>query len=307
MSFNRRDFLKFNLLLLASPLMLTSEQNSVAISNHISIFDILNSLPFSKEIKKEIGYRIWLQKKYGYDALKREVPLHRFHKENLNFILYQGNMNDIILYHSHVPTYLDYVIVRSAYYNKMDVLHTFTTQLLGYDQELHARAIFAALANKAITTFCFLMKSNIYLSPVSHQRIYNILCSERYHTNISQLSKMLPHMHIQPTKRTKLKLSYDFNEELENFDTTKICYETIQQWITILLNCLQYILEGMEENREIDSFSAFIENNQIHIQTYKHVYPIDFIQSINASFSQYIPRLLYELVQNYEIVQFSCE
>lgn len=71
----RRTFLKLNVALLGRKLLPSIKQNSLILRerDRYDLFDLLQSIDFSKVVKKEIWLRIRLHKKYGYDANAESV------------------------------------------------------------------------------------------------------------------------------------------------------------------------------------------------------------------------------------------
>jgi len=122
---SRREFLKLNMSLFFSPSHylgidpLSIFTNPITQSHH-DLLAILERLEFSEEVKNEILYRIAIHRKYGFDSNHQAISLDRFVKENANFILCKGTINDVFLYIRAIDKqYFDYILIQAAYHNKI--------------------------------------------------------------------------------------------------------------------------------------------------------------------------------------------
>ena len=89
-SLNRRDFLKLKFLFMfyfyffngLNP-FINSKKSKKKVD--YTLLDKLERLPFSDEVKKEVHFRIYLQRKYRYNARGELHPLDRFVREISDF------------------------------------------------------------------------------------------------------------------------------------------------------------------------------------------------------------------------------
>ena len=65
----------------------------------LSLLDKLLAIDFSEVVKKEIAYRVAIQKKYGFDQNGKQLPLDRFVNEGVNFVVYSGTLRDLGLFY----------------------------------------------------------------------------------------------------------------------------------------------------------------------------------------------------------------
>lgn len=307
---SRRNFLKLNLSLLTSPwhLNIVSHNVETIIPIDFILLDLLASLPFSEEIKKEVVLRVLLQKKYGVDARGIRVELDRFHKENLNFIIYKGTFDDLLCYMSHVRSYLGYVIHQAAYHNKLEMLDYYLSKMIGFNPHLYAKAIFSALSNSAMHSFYYLMKLNNPLMEKDKKTIQTILSTPRYANHLHVAKHFLPFKHLSTIKTRGLAtLSSLDSTEFDEIKVFEPSMENIKDWIETLLSSIKYVFEKLEEQAEIESFDATIEADKINIVTYANSYAINFIGLIMESLSIYIPPKLFDLIDHYNIIQCQCD
>lgn len=306
---SRRNFLKLNLSLLTSTWGLNIvSHHSETIPSDFILLDLLASLPFSTVVKKEVVLRVMLQKKYGIDSHGLRVELHRFHKENLNFILSKGFFDDLLYYMSHVRSYLDYVIHQAAYHNKCDVLEYCSSKIIGSNVNLYSKALFSALSNHSIQAFYFLMKLNQPIIEKDKKIIQKILSGERYANHLHIAKHFLPFKHLSTIiKRGIATLSSLDSTEFDEVKVFEPSMENIKEWIGTLLSSINYVFEKLEAQGEIVSFDANIEADKINIVTYANSYPFNFIELIMESLSFYIPPTLFDLIDHYNIIQCQCD
>lgn len=302
---SRRDFLKLKLLSAAYALMPSLVQ-PVRADVVVDPLVQLESLDFSRPVKKELTLRINLHRRYGIDALGKPVTLTRFLKESINFILAYGDLRDIQLFHSVAPGHMEYLLMRAAYHGREESFFYFANRLIGRERNhLVGQALFAALDNHAMEMFYSLIKLRPQVSRDQARRLHLLLQKDRYDQDFGQAQKLLPHLKRDaPKPVTHSRVDYwapaDYQDDHED-DHWEFSFNAKLSCIAGAVRATLHVLVSI---REISDYDIRIRDSQIHVETFNawNRYSIDFPRRFNAILQSYMEGEAHDLVDLHNIL-----
>ncbi len=306
LTIDRRDFLKLNLFSFIQILFLRAFGGNFDFKQcgDFDILDKLLELDFSEDVKSEIIFRVGLQKKYGYDQNGKLLPYDRFLKEAANFVVYKGNLRDAVIYQEATKFDVGYVITKAAYYNKVDKLDYFLQKLVGNGNGIYAKAVLSSLDNKSIESFCRLMTFRNHIDDKTMDRVYELLCQERYMPELKELQNLLPNL----ASKQKREITPKFSAITQFSDHDEPYGQNMNEWLLdAAKECMRYILAILQKQGEIELFEIAITAKKLCIKIIAKSYPIDFMQTLNRLFVSYLPQKLIWMVENLDILIVECE
>lgn len=304
----RRTFLKLNVALLGRKLLPSIKQNSLILRerDRYDLFDLLQSIDFSKVVKKEIWLRIRLHKKYGYDANGCAIPLDRFIKENANFVLYKGTIDDILFYITAVKSHFDYILIRAAYHNKLDIVRTFLQEVTPMQSRFYERALLASLSNKSLDTFRYILNARFSMDEQCYYEVKTILSSPRYQTYLQQLQGYLAFFNLENIKRNPIEPSFSSLSE-KYYSAIHARNEDILIFLEELARMVRYILEKIKNAGEIEDFDIRIYQQKVYVHTVSEVYPLTFLSDFHFKISSIAPTVIHTLLEQLDVLMFECK
>lgn len=309
---SRREFLKLNMSLFFSPSHylgidpLSIFTNPITQSHH-DLLAILERLEFSEEVKNEILYRIAIHRKYGFDSNHQAIPLDRFVKENANFILCKGTINDVFLYIAAIDKqYFDYIFIQAAYHNKIHFLEILIQEVCFNNNNIFERALLSALANKALDSFSFILKYSYSINELAFSHIKSILLSTRY-KNERPLIKTYMHFHDLDDHKPLLNFTSFSSFDGSRYKTNFIDVDDLNDLRQELYETIKYLLSYILHNNIIEDFSLKIFHNKIHVTTFSKIYYENFIDQFYTTLRTLSPEILNIFLDQQDIVIFDCQ
>lgn len=304
----RRTFLKLNISLFGNQLLPFNKHNNLILNQQDAseLFDLLQSIDFSKVVKKEIWFRIKIHKKYGYDSSGCAIPLDRFIKENANFVLYKGTTEDILFYIAAVKSHLDYILIRAAYHNRLDIVKIFLQDVTPIQSRFYERALLASLSNKSLETFKYILNSRLSMDEQCYYEIKSILSSLRYQTHLKQLQCYLAFFNLQNLEKTPIKGSFSSLSD-KYYSAMHAKHEDMIIFLEELVRMVKYILEQMKDTGEIEDFDIKIHQQKVHIHIVSEVYPLNFLSDIHLKISSIASTVIHTLLEQLDVLLFECE
>lgn len=270
---SRRDFLKLkaNFLLF----FYLSKQCGINIlcldkqCVNYKILDELAKLPFSDEIKKEVIFRVNLQKKYGKDANGKLVKLQRFFNEIGTTMIYYRSLYDFRLlqtlnyYEIDTVYYLNY----SAMTNNTEILNEISSKFIQYaNSNILNEALYYALQSCSFDTTLQLLETNIKLNNKTKDLISKIVHKQEYDKFIDKLSL------------SKIKLPQNTKNSIFNRKYVKYTFDSVKDSEIDLLNYIVHnSMVDLMQIGLINDFSLKISKYHIHLTTYSLSYSICFL------------------------------
>lgn len=278
---NRRDFCKLKFLLMfytyfsnlfGINFLETNKNEKI----NYSILDKLLSLPFSQNVKKEVSFRINIQKQYSFDSNGYLQPLNRCLCELIDYIIYSQNVKDFKLLCSIKDPQIDYTYAfnRTARRGAVKQMEYIQKNLLGVNHEMLKDALIYAFKSKSAKSVLYLLEQKIKIDKSTQNKIYNVFKNDEYEMFQREL------MHISNTKflpfistKDKLKVRKMAKKQVDIF-SQDVHYRE-ENLYSIVYNSLV----DLYKQKYIDDFSIKLRDGKIFLFTWnsKGTYTIDFI------------------------------
>ncbi len=255
-------------------------------------------------LKKEIVYRVGIQKKYGFDQNGKLLALDRFVSEGANFVVYSGTLRDLGLFYETAKPSAGYLVTRAAYYDKADKLDFFLQKMLGEDGQIFAKAAFAALDAKSLSSFVKIMSHKNQIDNHAMDKIHAILCSDRYAAEVGALKNLLPNLSskkqvtLAPSFSSMFKLEDDYAPS--DSDKNMVLLDAAKEGV-------KYLFLILQKRGDIEYFEVFVQRKKLWVKTISKSYPVDFMETINNMLTSYIPQKLLLVLQESDVFRIECD
>lgn len=289
---DRRDFLKLKSLLIIWFYFLQSFGINILAKEtkkiDYSLLDKLQELNFSKNVKKELDFRVYLQKKYCTDANGKLHPLSRFIKEMTNFIVSQKDFNDFKLLNSIKDEQIDlaYMLNSTAKHNELRSLKYLQKKILSVkDDKMLEQALLYSINSQSIDTAIHLIKQKLNIDQNTQKTILMKLQQEEYDkfyeklTNRNLLPQLPSKKYEKHTRKLPKRIGYsDYRR-----------YETYKNFEESLFDIVYNSVAHLYMNYVVDDFDVKLHSKKVHISIWNHsnIYPYDFIQQLDQSLILY--------------------
>ena len=251
-----------------------------------TILDKLERLPFSDEVKKEVRFRIYLQRKYRYDARGELHPLDRFVREISDFIISSKNLEDFNLLCSIKDHQIDhnFLFDQSIKRGALKQLKYLQQKVIYTNEEMMQKALLQAFKYRSKDIVLHLLRQKVIIDRKTKREIASIIVQDEYEVFKRELLKegnintlYLPHKKGSLHKAKKsLK--------------TMVCdISTIISPNENKIVSINNALVVLEQNSIIDDFAIKATKDEIYIAVwnYKSIYPIDFMHLLNKKLEFY--------------------
>lgn len=291
-SISRRDFLKLKSLLIVWFYFLQSFGINVLAKEtkkiDYSLLDKLKELNFSKEVKKELDFRVYLQKKYCTDVNGKLNSLDRFIKEMTNFIVSQKDFNDFKLLNSVKDEQIDlgYMINSTAKHNELRSLKYLQNKILSNkDDKMLEQALLYSINSQSIDTTIHLIKQKLNIDKNTQKTILLKLQQKEYDkfyeklTNRNLLPQLAAKNYDKHIRKLPKRIGYsDYRR-----------YATYKNFEESLFDIVYNSVAHLYMNYVIDDFDVKLNNKKVQVSIWNHnsIYPYNFIQQLDKSLILY--------------------
>ena len=255
-------------------------------------------------LKKEIVYRVGIQKKYGFDQNGKLLALDRFVSEGANFVVYSGTLRDLGLFYETAKPSAGYLVTRAAYYDKADKLDFFLQKMIGRDKQIFAKAALAALDAKSLGSFVKIMSHKNQIDNQTMDKIHTILCSDRYTPEVGTLKNILPNLSSKKQATLTPSFSSMFRVEddymLSAADRNMVLLDAAKEGV-------KYLFLILQKRGNIEYFEVFVQRKKLWVKIISKSYPVDFMTIINNNLASYIPQKLLVMLQESDVFRIECD